>query len=175
MKKIHTPLDDVSVRDLKAGDEIYLDGIIYTARDAAHKLIIGALADNKQIPFNPFGQVIYYTGPTPCPPGKVIGSCGPTTSSRMDPYTIPLLEAGLKGMIGKGPRDESIREACARFGAVYFVAIGGAGALIAKSVMKSKIIAYPELGPEAVCELEVSKLPLWVAIDSTGHAIFQNS
>lgn len=166
-KKIILPIDDSTLAILRVGDRILLNGVIYTARDAAHKRII------KKLPFDIRGQVIYYTGPTPAPRGKIIGSCGPTTSARMDIYTPLLLKLGLKGMIGKGSRSNEVINAIKKYKAVYFVAVGGAGALLSKKIKSAEIIAYRDLGPEAIYKLEVENLPVVVGIDSSGKSIFK--
>lgn len=174
MTNIKPPLEDINIEELKAGDKVLITGTIYTARDAAHKRFIELINQGKDLPFDIRGQIIYYTGPTPARPGRIIGSAGPTTSSRMDPYTIPLLEKGLKGMIGKGGRSKEIIEAIKKYKAIYFLAVGGAGALIAKAIKKADVIAFPELGPEAVLRLEVESFPAIVAIDSYGRDIIHN-
>ena len=166
-KKVFTPLTNSEIKKLKAGEQILLSGVIYTARDAAHKRMI------RKLPFNIKGQVIYYTGPTPAPPGKIIGSCGPTTSARMDIYTPELLKIGLKGMIGKGNRCDETIKAIKKYKAIYFVAIGGAGALLSKKIKSAKVIAYKDLGPEAIYRLEVKDFPVIVGIDSCGKNILK--
>ena len=148
---------------LKAGDKILLSETIYVARDQAHK---------RGIPFDVQGKIIFYAGPTPAKPGKIIGAIGPTTSSRMDPFTPQLYDKGLKATIGKGQRSQEVIEAIKRNRAVYFVALGGAAALLSKHVLSAKVMAYPELGPEAILELQVKDFPVWVAIDSKGNSIF---
>ncbi len=173
MIHIKTPLTEETILRLKAGDMVELSGTVYSARDATHKKFFDALENHEAMPFDIEGQVIYYMGPTPSPPGKIIGAAGPTTSSRMDSYTPRLLELGLKGMIGKGKRSMEVRESIVKNKAVYFVAIGGAGALAAKRIRKSQLIAYPELGPEALYKLEMDRFPLIVANDSSGNDIFE--
>ncbi|RKZ22486.1 Fe-S-containing hydro-lyase [bacterium] len=168
MKKIQTPLTDEVIESLRAGDQVLLTGIVYTARDAAHKRFMEALDRGEELPIPIKGQVIYYVGPAPAKPGMPIGSAGPTTSGRMDPYAPRLIELGLKGMIGKGPRKEPVIEAMKKYKAVYFTAVGGAGAIIARSIKSSKVVAYEDLGPEAVRELYVEDLPLIVSIDAWG-------
>lgn len=158
---------------IKAGDEVLLSGIIYTARDAAHKRMIEMLSSNEAMPFPLSGQVIYYVGPCPEPEGKVIGSAGPTTSGRMDSYTPKLLQLGLLGMIGKGSRNSSVKEAIRSYGAVYFGTVGGAAALIARSIKESRVIAFPELGTEAVRRLVVKDFPAFVAIDKEGRDYYE--
>ncbi|HEQ78152.1 MAG TPA: Fe-S-containing hydro-lyase [Euryarchaeota archaeon] len=170
---IKMPLTEETILRLKAGDMVELSGTVYSARDATHKKFFDALEHHEAMPFDIEGQVIYYMGPTPSPPGKIIGAAGPTTSSRMDSYTPRLLELGLKGMIGKGKRSMEVRESIVKNKAVYFVAIGGAGALAAKRIRKSQLIAYPELGPEALYKLEMDRFPLIVANDSSGNDIFE--
>lgn len=172
--KIKTPLSTEIIINLKSGDRILLSGIIYTARDTAHKRMINLMQENKNLPFDIENQVIYYAGPTPPKPGQVIGSAGPTTSYRMDMYTVKLLEHGLKGMIGKGPRSDEVKSAIRKNKAVYFGATGGAGALISKSIKKAEIIAYEELGPEAVMKLEVEDMPLIVINDVNGNDLYQD-
>ena len=171
--KMTTPLTEEKVKSLKAGDQILLTGTIYTGRDAAHLRLIETLNKGETLPFDVENQVIYYVGPTPAKPGEVIGSCGPTTSYRMDDLTVPLLAKGLKGMIGKGQRNKTVIEGMKTYGALYFAAIGGAGALIANAVKKSEVIAYEELGPEAIRKLEVEDLPIIVVIDSTGTNLYE--
>ncbi|MFR1424980.1 MAG: Fe-S-containing hydro-lyase [Clostridium sp.] len=164
-KYINTPIDDKIVSELKAGDYVYLTGTVYTARDAAHKRLYEALQRGEDIPLELQNNIIYYLGPSPAREGQVIGSAGPTTSSRMDKYTPLLLEKGLKGMIGKGKRSDEIIESMHKNHAVYFAAIGGAGALLSKCIKKSEVIAYEDLGTEAIRKLEVENLPIIVVID----------
>lgn len=171
-KIINTPITGEKLRELKAGDSILLIGTVYTARDAAHKRLVELLEQNQPLPFDIEGQVIYYVGPTPAKEGQPIGSAGPTTSSRMDAYTPALLEKGLKGMIGKGERSLEVVEAMIKCKAVYFAAIGGAAALMAKCVKASEIVAYEDLGAEAVRKLYVEDLPLIVTIDSEGNNFY---
>jgi len=166
------PLTEKTIAGLKAGDDLLLSGVLYVARDVAHKRIVEALDKGKPLPFDIKGQTIYYMGPSPSPPGKVIGSAGPTTSSRMDAFTPRLLAVGLKGMIGKGARSKEVKEAMKKFKAVYLAAVGGAGALIFKTIVKSEIIAYPELGPEAVLKLEVKEFPAIVINDIYGGDLY---
>lgn len=158
---------------LKAGDRVVITGVIYTARDMAHKYMVEGYQKGEKLPFDPRGQILYYTGPTPAPPGKPIGSAGPTTSYRMDKYSPLLLELGLKGMIGKGPRGQGVKDAIRKHKAVYFVAIGGAGALISKAIKKAEVIAYPELGTEAMMRLEVADFPAVVVNDVHGGDLYQ--
>ena len=164
-KYINTPIDDKIVSELKAGDYVYLTGTVYTARDAAHKRLYEALQRGEDIPLELQNNIIYYLGPSPAREGQVIGSAGPTTSSRMDKYTPLLLEKGLKGMIGKGKRSDEVIESMHKNHAVYFAAIGGAGALLSKCIKKSEVIAYEDLGTEAIHKLEVENLPIIVVID----------
>ena len=170
---LKTPLSQPEVRKLKAGDQVALNGIIYTARDAAHARLIKLIEEDQDLPFEISGQVIYYVGPTPAAPGRCIGSAGPTTSYRMDKYTPQLLERGLRGVIGKGKRSEQVKQLFPAFGAVYFVAVGGAGALLSSHITNSKIIAYPELGPEAIYQLEVKAFPAIVCYDAWGGDLYE--
>lgn len=172
-REITVPLSDSVVRHLHVGDRVLLSGSVYTARDAAHKRLVEALEAGTPLPFDLPGQVIYYVGPSPTRPGDVIGSAGPTTAGRVDSYTIPLLRQGLKGMIGKGKRTSEIRQALVNFRAVYFVAVGGAAALIADRIRAVELIAYDDLGTEAVRRLTVEKLPLVVANDSYGADLYE--
>lgn len=173
VKRVVTPLNDLEISELKCGDSIFLTGIIYTARDAAHKRLIELIEKGEELPFDLEGETIYYVGPTPPKPGMVIGSAGPTTSYRMDAYAPKLLDLGLKGMIGKGLRNEEVIESIKRNKAIYFGAIGGAAALIGKSIVKSEVIAYEDLGSEAIRKLEVKDLPLVVVIDSLGNNLYE--
>ena len=168
-KHITTPLTDEAIRGLRAGDEVRITGIIYTARDAAHKKLVELLEAGKPLPFDPTGQIVYYTGPTPAPPGRPIGSCGPTTSYRMDKYTPALLEAGLKGLIGKGRRGQAVIDAIQAHTCVYFSAEGGCGALLANYVKTCEVVAFPELGTEAVHKLTVENFPVSVFCDCEGN------
>lgn len=167
------PLMDKDIFNLKAGDRITLSGIIYTARDAAHKRLVNLIQEGKELPIPLQGQVIYYVGPTPAKPGKVIGSAGPTTSYRMDPFAPALLQRGLKAMIGKGSRSEEVKEALREYKALYLAAVGGAAALISQSIKKSEIIAYPDLGAEAIRKLEVESFPLIVINDIYGNDLYE--
>ena len=173
--RITTPLDDASVEQLRSGDWVTIGGVIYVARDAAHKRMVEALDEGESLPFDPRGQVIYYMGPTPARPGRPIGSAGPTTSYRMDRYTPPLLDAGLKGVIGKGSRSHEVREAMRRNKAVYFATIGGAGALIARSIKSAEIIAYADLGPEALRRLDTEDFPAIVIYDIHGGDAYEDA
>jgi fumarate hydratase subunit beta len=165
---IKLPLTDAVIDELRAGDYVYLSGRIYTARDAAHKRLVGALARGEPLPIDIRGQVLYYVGPTPARPGQVIGSAGPTTSERMDPFTIPLLEAGLKGAIGKGGRTPPVAEAFRQHHAVYFLAVGGAGALLSKQIRSVEVVAYEDLGTEAIRLMEIAGFPVVVCNDVYG-------
>jgi len=173
VKSISLPLNDEVVRDLKAGDEALLTGVLYVARDTAHKRMVEALEQGKPLPFDIKGQTIYYMGPSPAKPGHVIGAAGPTTSGRMDTYTRPLLAAGLKGMIGKGMRSSAVKSALKKYKAVYFATIGGAGAIIAQSITKSEVVAYEELGAEALRRLEVEEFPVIVINDIYGGDLYE--
>lgn len=172
-KNITTPLTDDKVNTLEAGDFVYITGTIYTARDAAHARLYKTIEKKEEIPFDLKNNIIYYLGPTPAKPGQVIGSAGPTTSSRMDKYTPLLLNNGLKGMIGKGKRSKEVIQAMKKNNAVYFAAIGGAGALLSKCIVKSTVIAYDDLGTEAIRKLEVENLPVIVVIDCNGNNMYE--
>ena len=167
--RLRTPLSDKDVERLKTGDRVLITGVIYTGRDAAHKRLFDLLRDGKDLPFDIRGQIIYYVGPTPSKPDHVFGSAGPTTSYRMDAYSPTLIEKGLKGMIGKGMRSDAVKEAMKKFKAIYFAATGGAGALLAKRVKKAEVVAYEDLGPEAIRRLEVEDLPVIVINDVRGN------
>ncbi len=171
--EIKAPLSEEIVKQLNAGDRVTISGVIYAARDAAHKRMVDALDRGEPLPFDTKGQIIYYVGPSPAKPGQAIGSAGPTTSGRMDVYTPRLLAEGLKGMIGKGNRSATVKEALKRYKAIYFGAIGGAGALIAKSVKKADLVAYPDLGPEAILRLEVEDFPAVVVNDAHGGDLYE--
>lgn len=175
IKHITLPLSEADAAELKAGDEVLLSGTLYTARDAAHKRMFEALKNGEALPFELSGQTIYYMGPSPTPPGKVIGAAGPTTSHRMDAYTPALLDAGLKGMIGKGRRTPPVLESIKKNGAVYFAAIGGAGALLQSRILKNEPVAYADLGPEAVRKLYVEDFPVTVAVDSGGNDLYNSA
>ena len=170
--RLRTPLSDKDVERLKTGDRVLITGVIYTGRDAAHKRLFDLLRDGKDLPFDIRGQIIYYVGPTPSKPGHVFGSAGPTTSYRMDAYSPTLIEKGLKGMIGKGMRSDAVKEAMKKFKAIYFAATGGAGALLAKRVKKAEVVAYEDLGPEAIRRLEVEDLPVIVINDVRGNDLY---
>ncbi|SHK25437.1 fumarate hydratase subunit beta [Paramaledivibacter caminithermalis DSM 15212] len=173
IKRITTPLTEEKVKSLRAGDTVYISGVIFTGRDAAHQRLIDSLKKGDKLPFDIKDQIIYYVGPAPAKPGQAIGSAGPTTSYRMDELTVPLLELGLNGMIGKGSRSKKVIEGMKKYGAIYFAAIGGAGALIADSIKKAEIIAYEDLGPEAIRKLEVMDFPVIVVIDSEGNNLYE--
>lgn len=171
-KHITVPFDKDTVKELKAGDYVYLTGTIYTARDAAHKRIYEALQKGETLPFDIEGNVIYYMGPSPAREGRPIGSAGPTTASRMDKYTPALLDLGMRGMIGKGRRTEAVRESMMKNQAVYFAAVGGAGALLSKSITQAEVIAYEDLGTEAIRRLEVKDFPVIVVMDFEGNNLY---
>jgi fumarate hydratase subunit beta len=172
-KKITSPFNDKTIADLKAGDQVLISGVMYVGRDAAHKRLVETLNKGDKMPFDVKGQVIYYMGPSPTKPGKVIGSSGPTTSGRMDAYTPRMLEAGLKGMVGKGLRTKDVKDAIKKHKAVYLAGVGGAAALIAKRIVKSEIIAYEELGPEALLRIEVKDFPAIVINDMYGGDLYE--
>lgn len=171
--KLSTPLSDNDVCNLRIGQKVLLSGVIYTARDAAHKKMVDLLENGQPLPMDLNGQVIYYVGPSPAKPGQIIGSAGPTTSSRMDTYTLRLLPLGLKGMIGKGRRSPEVIKAIKQYIAIYFAAVGGAAALISKSIKQCRVIAYPELGPEAIHELYVEDFPVITANDTQGGDLYE--
>lgn len=172
-RKITSPISEDVIQELKAGDQVLISGVIYVGRDAAHKRLVETLEKGEKLPFDVKGQTIYYMGPSPTKPGKVIGSAGPTTSGRMDAYTPRMLEAGLKAMIGKGLRTQEVKDAIVKHRAVYMAATGGAAALIARAITKSETIAYEELGPEAVLRLEVKDFPAVVINDCHGGDLYQ--
>jgi fumarate hydratase subunit beta len=167
-----TPLSEEDVVKLKAGDIVYLSGVLYTARDAAHKRLVDLINEGKELPFDLEGSVIYFVGPTPPKPGDPIGSAGPTTSYRMDSYSPTLLKHGSRGMIGKGKRNQEVIEACKKYKGIYFGATGGAGALLGKRIKSSEVIAYPELGPEAIRKIEVDEFPVTVINDTYGNDLY---
>ncbi|OPX84287.1 MAG: Fumarate hydratase class I, aerobic [Pelotomaculum sp. PtaB.Bin104] len=173
--KLTTPLTDEVVEQLKIGQQVLLNGIIYTGRDAAHQRLIELIENNKELPFNLKGQVIYYVGPSPARPGRVIGSAGPTTSGRMDRYAPRLYALGLKATIGKGRRDHTVIMAMKQYKGVYLAVVGGAAALIARSIKKAEVIAFPELGPEAIYRLVVEDFPAVVVNDTTGGDLYDES
>ena len=172
-KKIHAPLVSEEIKELRAGDYVYITGTVYTARDAAHKRMEEALNQGSPLPLDLKDNVIYYMGPSPARQGRPIGSAGPTTASRMDRYTPRLLDLGLKGMIGKGKRTPEVAEAIVRNQAVYFAAVGGAGALLSKCIVESQVIAYEDLGTEAIRKLTVKDFPAVVVIDSLGNNLYE--
>ena len=172
-KPVTTPLTEEAVKNLKAGDRVLITGILYTARDAAHKRLSGMIQRGEQLPFDLKDQIIYYVGPSPAKPGRVIGSAGPTTSGRMDIYTPKLLELGLRGMIGKGQRNQAVLDSIKRTCSVYFAALGGAGALLARTIKKSEVIAFADLGTEAIHKLTVVDFPAVVVIDREGRDLYR--
>jgi fumarate hydratase subunit beta len=174
-RKMNVPISKEDAKSLKAGDYVYLTGTIYSARDAAHKRMSEALAKGEPLPFDIKGNVIYYMGPSPAREGRPIGSAGPTTAGRMDPYTPALLDLGMGGMIGKGKRTQEVVDAIVRNGAVYFAAVGGAGALLSQRIKSSEVIAYDDLGPEAIRKLEIENLPVVVVIDSEGNDLYKTA
>ena len=174
-RHIKTPLTEEITKDLRAGDYIYITGTIYTARDAAHKRLYESIISDEMVPFDFKDTIIYYLGPTPERGGQVIGSAGPTTSSRMDKYTPLLLDHGLKGMIGKGKRSEEVINSIIKNKGVYFAAVGGAGALLSKKIKKSVVIAYDDLGTEAIRKLYVEEFPVIVVIDSSGNNLYETA
>lgn len=173
MTILRPPLSDADTSPLRAGDRVRIQGTVYVARDAAHKRLVAALTAGEDLPFDPVGQIIYYMGPSPARPGKPIGSAGPTTSYRMDPYTVPMLEAGIKALIGKGGRGAEVKEALVAHKALYLIAVGGAGALLAQTVQSAEVLAYPELGAEAVRRLLVVDFTAIVGVDTTGNDIYE--
>lgn len=172
MRIIKAPLNRDNILELKMGEEVLVEGVVYAARDAAHKRMVEAIQAGEDLPFDATGQIIYYVGPCPAPPGRVIGSAGPTTSGRMDAYAPFLIERGLKVMIGKGPRNQEVIKAMQKHGAVYLAAVGGAGAYLAQKIVASEIVAYSDLGPEALLKLEFKAFPCIVAIDAQGNNIY---
>lgn len=175
MKTVHitTPLDEKTVESLEAGDQVFITGVIYSARDSAHKRMVEALDKGEKLPFDVKNQIVYYMGPSPAKPGQAIGSAGPTTSGRMDVYSPRLMSVGLKGMIGKGNRTQAVKDAMKKYKAVYFAAIGGAGALISQSIKKSDLVAYGDLGAEAILRLEVENFPATVINDVRGGDLYE--
>ncbi len=171
--RITTPLTAEITEKLSIGQQVLINGVIYTGRDAAHKKLVELMDNNEDLPFDLEGQIIYYVGPSPARPGKVIGSAGPTTSGRMDAYTPKLLSRGLKGMIGKGSRSPEVLDSIKENKAIYFAAVGGAAALISKCIKKCEVVAYPELGPEAIHRLEVEDLPVIVVNDVVGRDLYK--
>ena len=173
IKYINAPLSEATIKDLHAGDVVRISGYIYTARDAAHKRMTEALAKGEQLPFDVRDQVIYYVGPSPTKPGEVVGSAGPTTSGRMDKYTPTMIEQGMRGMIGKGLRSQEVIDACVKYQAVYFIAIGGTAALISQCIKQEELLAYADLGPEAIRRYTVMDFPLIVGVDAYGNDIYK--
>jgi fumarate hydratase subunit beta len=173
VKKLRLPLSEAQVRSLRAGDKVEISGIIYTARDMTHKRLCQAIENGEKLPFELEGAIVYFVGPTPARPGRVIGSAGPTTSSRMDAFSPKLIAKGLRAMIGKGYRNDEVREALKKYGAVHLATIGGAGALLSKHIVAAKIIAYEELGTEAIRKLEVIDFPAVVAYDANGRSVYK--
>ena len=171
--RLKLPLTTEVVEKLKAGDKVILSGVLYTARDSAHKRLVEALDKGEKLPIDITGQTIYYMGPAPAKPGQVIGSAGPTTSGRMDAYAPRLMAVGLKGMLGKGSRTQAVKDAMKKYKAVYFVATGGAGALIAQRIKKAQVVAYDDLGAEAIHKLEVEDLPVIVVNDAYGGDLYE--
>ncbi len=172
-KHLKTPLKSEDLEGLKIGEKVFITGTIYTGRDAAHKRLVNLLEEGKELPFDVKGQVIYYVGPAPAPPGKPIGSAGPTTSYRMDPYAPALLDAGLKAMIGKGPRNQQVVDSMIKNKCIYLAAIGGAAVVVAESIKEAKVIAYEDLGTEAIREMRVENFPCIVANDIYGNDIYK--
>jgi fumarate hydratase subunit beta len=173
VKSIQTPLTDAVIQTLRTGDSVLISGVLYTARDTAHKRMIESIRRGDEPPIPLQNQILFYAGPAPAPPGKPVGSIGPTTACRMDGYTIPLLQLGLKGMIGKGARSAAVRAAIQTHRAVYFAAIGGTAALLARRVLSSEIVAYEDLGPEAIRRLEVNEFPVIVVNDCYGADLYE--
>ena len=171
--KINTPLTEEVVVSLKSGDNVVISGTLYTARDAAHKRLVNLIEKGEDLPMEIKGQIIYYVGPAPAKPGRALGSAGPTTSYRMDSYAPTLMECGLKGMIGKGSRSQDVKDAMVKYKAIYFAAIGGAGALLSKCVKASEIVAYEDLGPEAIRKLTVQDFPAVVVNDTFGNDLYE--
>jgi len=176
-KTIHLtpPVSKEAIEGLTIGDKVLISGALYTARDTAHKRLVALLDDHKPLPFDVSGQIIYYVGPTPAPPGRPIGAAGPTTSYRMDAYAPRLIEVGLRGMIGKGPRSPEVIDAMKRWGSVYLGATGGAGALLSRAIKAAEIVAFEDLGPEAVRRLEVMDFPVIVINDTTGNDLYRDN
>ena len=171
--RLTPPLSDEDVKGLQAGDRVLISGVIYTGRDAAHKRLIDLVKSGEILPIDIRGQIIYYVGPSPAKPGMAVGAAGPTTSYRMDAYAPELIRLGLKGMIGKGARNQPVRDAMVKYKAVYFAAIGGAGALMAQAIKKAEIVAYEDLGPEAIRRMEVEEFPVIVVNDVQGNDLYE--
>lgn len=172
-RAIRLPLDEEAARSLSAGERVLLSGAVYAARDAAHRRMAVALAAGEPLPIDVSGETIYYVGPTPARPGRVIGAAGPTTAMRMDPFTLPLLEQGLRAMIGKGDRGPEVRTAIAQHGAVYLMAVGGSGALLSRHIASVEVVAYADLGAEAIRRLVLDRFPVIVACDAAGGCLFE--
>lgn len=173
MKRLKTPLSESDVRSLKAGEEVLVNGVVFTARDMAHKRLCELIDAGEKLPVKLEGTIIYFVGPTPAAPGKCIGSAGPTTSSRMDAFSPKLIAHGLRAMIGKGYRNDEVRQALRKYGAVHLAAVGGAGALLSKHIVSAELVAYNELGTEAIRELQLVDFPAIVAYDSHGNSIYK--
>ncbi len=173
IKKLISPLTETDVRSLRAGDEVLITGVVYTARDIAHKRLCESIEAGRQLPFELEGAVIYFVGPTPVRPGRVIGAAGPTTSSRMDAFSPKLIARGLRAMIGKGYRGSEVRDSLKKYGAVHLSAIGGAGALLSKHIVSAEVIAYEDLGTEAIRKLEVTDFPAIAAYDAAGNSVYE--
>jgi fumarate hydratase subunit beta len=172
-KQLSAPFSEAEIRELSAGDQVFLSGTVYTGRDAAHKRLVNMLDNGEKLPVDLNGQAIYFVGPCPAPPGRPIGSAGPTTSGRMDAYSPRIIaECSLRAMIGKGDRSQAVKDAMKEHGCVYFAATGGAGALIAKAIVSAEVVAFDDLGPEAIYKLELDNLPLVVAIDAKGNSLY---
>jgi fumarate hydratase subunit beta len=172
--KLESPVTEQVIRRLKAGDDVVISGTVYTARDMAHQRLCNLIEQGSQLPIDINGAIIYFAGPTPARPGKVIGSAGPTTSSRMDAFSPKLMAKGLRVMIGKGYRSNEVREAMKKYGAIHLAAIGGAGALLSKHIIASEVVAYEDLGPEAIYKLTVVNFPAVVAYDAAGNTVYEN-
>ncbi len=174
MKRLRAPLTEADVRQLKAGDEVIIDGTVYTARDMAHKRLCQTLDRGERLPIELEGAIIYFVGPTPARPGRVIGAAGPTTSARMDPFSPKLIAHGLRAMIGKGYRSDEVRQALQRYGAVHLATLGGAGALLSRHIVRAEVVAYEDLGTEAIRRLEVVDFPAVVAYDAAGGSVYDD-
>lgn len=174
MKRLHAPLTEADVRQLKAGDEVAINGTVYTARDMAHKRLCNAIERGQPMPIPLAGSVLYFVGPTPARPGRVIGSAGPTTSARMDSFSPKLIACGLRGMMGKGYRSEEVRRALKEYGAVHFATLGGAGALLSRHIIRAEVVAYEDLGTEAIRSLEMVDFPAVVAYDAAGGSVYDD-
>lgn len=174
MKKINFPINDENLKELKTGTPVKISGVIYTARDAAHRKLFELIKKRKKLPFNLKGNLIYYTGPSPAPPGKIIGSCGPTTSARMDVFTPYLYKMGLKATMGKGGRNKEVINACKKYKSIYLITFGGCGAYLAEFVKKVEVTAFEELGPEAIYRMEVKDFPAIVGIDIYGKYLYKS-